>query len=201
MENKVLHMCPTFLWFNPCSALSLAHRSCFDFQLGDTSEHRLSFPRWLEGNNKVMVCMQRAPQTDTSSWIWADLRAFSSPEVGSFEIAHNISREAWTRGLPSPPTPHLWRAQPVLTQAVFISTPLPRTPPPGPVCFSLVGTDPWVARLAGGLTVGRGRKEGRRETPPPTAEGCPRKRQGPCLTSALWIWLGDRRPPCWAWAA
>lgn len=36
----------------------------------------------------------------------------------------------------------LWRAQPVLTHAVFISTPLPRTPLPGPVCLSLVGTDP-----------------------------------------------------------
>lgn len=45
----------------------------------------------------------------------------------------------------------------MLTHAVFISTPSPRTPLPGPVCLSLVGTDPWDARMAGGLKKGIGR--------------------------------------------
>ena len=61
----------------------------------------------------------------------------------------------------------LWRAQHVLTPAVFISRRLPRTPLAGPVCFSLVGIDPWDTRMAWGLEEGwrcesKG-KEGRRE--------------------------------------
>lgn len=40
---------------------------------------------------------------------------------------------------------------------MFISSPLPRTPLPGPVCLSLVGTGPWDAHMAGDLNEGKGR--------------------------------------------
>lgn len=80
----------------------------------------------------------------------------------------------------------LWRAQPVLPRAVFISTPLPRTTLPGPCLLKPCRDRPM------GLTHDSRAEEGNR-----TGEISLRRRMGEggqvdCLTSALFGKLGLR---------